>query len=215
MKSKQERSSLFKTFQSQIKCKDKFEEGKINLLQLRKELKEIDDYIFANCEKKDYCIMPLKSDKTIAYYLYHLTRIEDITSNTLILGKKQVFFENKYDSLLSSPIKTTGNELKRDQLVQFSLSLDINQLKHYVDDVYANTNQLINQMNFKESRLKVKDVRKNDLIKLNVVSTDENAFWLVDYWCKKTYAGLFLMPFSRHQMLHLDGCLRIMHKIKK
>lgn len=159
--------------------------------------------------------MPLSTDKTIAYYLYHLTRIEDITSNTLIAGKEQVFFEKHYNKLLNSPIITTGNEIERDKLVEFSTVLDINQLKNYITDVLTNTNNIIKDMSYEDSKTKVSDDRKAELVKLHTVSDNENAFWLVDYWCKKTYAGLLLMPFSRHQMLHLDGCLRIVNKIKK
>ena len=56
--------------------------------------------------------------------------------------------------------------------------------------------------------------RKTELLTLHTVSYYENAFGLVDYWCNKTFAGLLLIPFSRHQMLHLDGCLRIVDYIK-
>lgn len=159
--------------------------------------------------------MPLSKDKTIAYYLYHLARIEDITSNTLICGSQQIFFKNGYDKSLNSPIITTGNEITRENLVKFSSSLNIDILKAYIQDVMKNTDDIISSMTYKESKLKVSEQRKQELLNLNTVSTDENAFWLVDYWCKKTNAGLLLMPFSRHQMLHLTGALRIINKIHK
>lgn len=215
MKTKQERSVIFKEFQTEIKKKNTFDNGKIKLLELRKELKTIYDYIFENCKKEDYSKMPLKNDKTIAFYIYHLARIEDINANTLILNKEQIFFKNIYNQLIKSPIITTGNELDREELIHFSSLLDLKQLKNYVYDVLDNTNKMIKNMTFEETKNIVPTERKNNLVKLNVVSTDENAFWLVDYWCKKTYVGLFLMPFSRHHMLHLDGCLRIMARISK
>lgn len=215
MKTKQERSEIFKSFQTNIKRKDSFELGKEKLMELRGELMSIYDYIFATCSNEDFVKMPLAKDKTIAYYIYHITRIEDITSNTLIAGKEQIFFRNNYDKLLKSPIITTGNEIPRDKLVQFSEMLDINQLKNYTTDVLNNTNNIIKNMSYEDSKTKVAQERKTELLKLNTVSEDENAFWLVDYWCNKTFAGLLLMPFSRHQMLHLDGCLRITKKIKK
>jgi hypothetical protein len=79
----------------------------------------------------------------------------------------------------------------------------------------ANTNRIIQNISFQDSNSKVSAERKAEVIKSNVVSTDESAFWLIDYWCSKTYAGLMLMPFSRHLMLHLDGCLRIIDRLKK
>ena len=190
-----------------------FDAGKQKLLALRAELSAIYDYIFSVCSKDDFCKMPIASDKTIAYYVYHLIRIEDITSNTLIAGKEELFFSEKFDRLLNSPIITTGNELVRDDLIAFSKALDITQLKNYISTVYANTNAIIQNMSFEDSKTKVSAERKAEVIKLNTVSAGQ--MWLVDYWCNKTFAGLMLMPLSRHQMWHLDGCLRIINKIKK
>lgn len=215
MKTKQQRSEVFKLFQTNIKRKKDFEFGKEQLLTLREEFMSVYNFIFDTCNNDDFAKMPLYKDKTIAYYLFHLTRIEDITSNTLILGKKQIFFKRNYDELLNSPIITTGNEIERNNLVEFSSMLEINQLKNYIYEVFSNTNNIIKDMSYEDSRKKVSDERKVELVKLHTVSENENAFWLIDYWCNKTYTGLLLMPFSRHQMLHLDGCLRIISKIKK
>ena len=215
MKTKQERAEIFKLFQANIKKKSTFDEGKKHLLTLREELSAVYDYIFSTCSHDDFHQMPLAKDKTIAYYIFHLIRIEDITSNTLIAGKTQLFFTENFSKSLNSPIITTGNELNRDDLVEFSKMLNIDELKNYVNAVVNNTNTIIQDMTFEESKTKVSDVRKEELLETQTVSIDENAFWLVDYWCKKTYGGLFLMPLSRHHMMHLDGCLRIIGKIKK
>lgn len=48
---------------------------------------------------------------------------------------------------------------------------------------------------------------------LNVVSNDENAIWLIDYWCGKDIRGLIQMPFSRHWIMHIEASLRIKNKI--
>ncbi|MCL2218010.1 MAG: hypothetical protein FWB91_13470 [Defluviitaleaceae bacterium] len=140
--------------------------------------------------------MPIARSKTIAYYIYHLVRIEDIVTNTLIEGKTQLFFSSDY--LLNFPVITTGNEIKRDDLIEFSKMLDIAHLKKYAADVFAGTNEIIHNMSFKDSKTKVSAERKANLLTTKTVSDDENAFWLVDYWCKKTYAGLLFMPLSRH-----------------
>ena len=48
---------------------------------------------------------------------------------------------------------------------------------------------------------------------MNVVSNNENAIWLIDYWCNKDVRGLIQMPFSRHWIMHIEACLRIKNKI--
>jgi hypothetical protein len=37
----------------------------------------------------------------------------------------------------------------------------------------------------------------------------------VDYWSKKTIAGLLLMPPTRHCILHLNEAMRIKEKLRK
>ena len=49
---------------------------------------------------------------------------------------------------------------------------------------------------------------------LNVVSSDEEAVWLIDYWCGKDFRGLIQMPFSRHWIMHTEACLRIIRKLQ-
>lgn len=215
MKTKSELTEIFKAFQESIKKSDSFDAGKQSLLELRKDITAIYDHIFTVCAGEDFCKMPLPKHKTIAYYLYHLTRIEDITSNMLIAGKTQVFFTGGFDKLLNSRVITTGNEIPRDELIEFSKTLNIGELQKYAAAVLANTDEIIRSMSYEVSKMKVSAERRAALIEAECVSTDENAFWLVDYWCKKTYAGLMLMPFSRHQMMHLDNCLHIIEKIKK
>ena len=58
----------------------------------------------------------------------------------------------------------------------------------------------------------LKDCR-NHLESLNVVSSDKNAIWLIDYWCGKDIRGLIQMPFSRHWIMHIEACLRIKKKL--
>ena len=216
MRTKQERSEIFKSFQTSIKKRDTFERGKQDLLVLRADFSLMYGHIFSVLDEDDFCKMPLPKDKTVAYYLYHMIRIEDIISNSLIAGKAQLFFSQGFDASLKSSIITTGNELAREEAAEFSRKLDISRLRSYIDAVMVNTNEIIRDMDFETSKTKVSAEKRAQLVESNVVSTDPNAFWLIDYWCKKTYAGLMLVPLSRHHMMHLDGgCIRIINKLKK
>lgn len=159
--------------------------------------------------------MPLKSDKTIAYYIWHMTRIEDIVANTLINKSNQVLFEYNFDKTIDSPIITTGNEIKRNQLEHFSKKLNINELYKYYITVYESTNEIIRLLKFVDLKTFISEERKNELISLNVVSKEEDAFWLVNYWCNKNYLGLIQMPFSRHLIMHTEGCIRIYNKLRQ
>lgn len=215
MKTKDCLSSLFKHFQQSIKKRDTFDDGKSRLLEFRADLWEIYEFIFKNLSPEEFSKMPLSGEKTIGYYLWHLNRIEDITSNTLILDKAQIFYENGFQTKINSPISTTGNELKREELVGFSQKLDTAQLEKYARAVFDNTDSLIRNITFDQSKIKIDAQKKQKLLELGCVSDDPDAFWLIDYWCGKDYAGLMLMPFSRHQFMHLGNCVKIMNKLGK
>lgn len=60
---------------------------------------------------------------------------------------------------------------------------------------------------------RISDAKRHKLEALNVVSADENAYWLIDYWCGKDVRGLLQMPFSRHWIMHVEACLRIKDKL--
>ena len=75
------------------------------------------------------------------------------------------------------------------------------------------TEEIIRGMTYSDLKAKVSDERKEKLISLGVVSTDENAVWLIDYWCGKDVRGLIKMPFSRHWIMHIEACLRIKEKL--
>ena len=75
------------------------------------------------------------------------------------------------------------------------------------------TEKLIKNLSYTDMRNKISEDRKKTLKCLNVVSTDESAIWLIDYWCGKDIRGLILMPFSRHWIMHIEASLRIKNKI--
>ena len=68
-------------------------------------------------------------------------------------------------------------------------------------------------LSFEDLKRPIPPERKELLELLNVVSRDEEAFWLVDYWCKRDVRGLIQMPFSRHWIMHTEACLRIQNKL--
>ena len=153
--------------------------------------------------------------KTIAYSLWHIFRIEDIVAHTLINCDEQIFFSGDYQKRINSPIITTGNELVRNDISDFSKELDINELYSYISEVKESTEAILRELPYEMLKQKVPAERREILQSMNVVSSDENAVWLIDYWCGKDIRGLIQMPFSRHWIMHIEASLRIRNKIHK
>lgn len=213
-------SDLNKKMQLQINKKDAFDEGIDTLLELRREVMKQIMGFKELLNREDFNAMPFINakgyhNKTIAYSLYHIFRIEDIVSNSLIKKREQIFFKDNYSERMKSHIITTGNELAKQEISIFSSKLNLDELYQYISDVDVSTTQLLKELSYEDLKIKMTEQDKELLKLLDVVSNDDNAIWLIDYWCDKNIQGLIQMPFSRHWIMHIEASNRIKNKIYK
>ena len=211
-------SDLNKTMQAQIKRKDTYKTGIDTLLSLRGQLMQSLVSFKEELRREDFNAIPfINADgyhsKTIAYSIWHIFRIEDIVAHTVINGDEQVFFAGHYKERIHSPIMTTGNELVGRQIEDFSKQLDLKELYSYIFEVRESTEKMLERLSYDELKRKIPEGRKERIKSLKVVSDNEKASWLMDYWCNKDIRGLIQMPFSRHWIMHTEACLRIKNKI--
>ena len=211
-------SELNKTMQTQIRKNDTYEAGIDTLFELRNRLMKILTVFYSELNREEFNAIPfLNADgyhsKTIAYSIWHIFRIEDIVAHILINEDEQVFCTGGYQERINSPIITTGNELEKQQIADFSMQLNLKELYSYIFEVKASTERILKSLSYDEMKKKVSKERKEYLKSLNVVSNHENAIWLIDYWCNKDIRGLIQMPFSRHWIMHIEASLRIRNKI--
>lgn len=210
-------SELNKSVQTQLKKKDTYKAGIDSLFCLRDQLMQTIVSFHDEISREDFNAIPFINAngyhcKTIAYSIWHIFRIEDIVSHTLISEDEQVFFAGNYQERINSPIITTGNELVKQQIADFSKQLEVEELYSYLFEVKKSTEEILKGISYEELKKKVSD-RKENLQLLHVVSDDEKAVWLIDYWCGKDIRGLIQMPFSRHWIMHVEASLRIKNKI--
>ena len=211
-------SELNKTMQTQIRKNDTYEAGIDTLFELRNRLMKILTVFYSELNREEFNAVPfLNADgyhsKTIAYSIWHIFRIEDIVAHILINEDEQVFCTGGYQERINSPIITTGNELEKQQIADFSMQLNLKELYSYIFEVKASTERILKSLSYDKMKKKVSKERKEYLKSLNVVSNHENAIWLIDYWCNKDIRGLIQMPFSRHWIMHIEASLRIRNKI--
>lgn len=212
-------SELNKLIQTRLKKADTYKQGITTLISLRKALLQVVDELRNCLSREDFSVMPCPKakgyhSKTIAYSLWHIFRIEDIVAHTLIADKEQVFFSEGFDKRINSPIITTGNELSGDETAEFSKKLDMDELYNYIKCVDASVTDVLSNLSYNELKIKISEDKRQRLKALNVVSENENAVWLIDYWCNKDVRGLIQMPLSRHWIMHIEACLRIKEKLK-
>lgn len=206
-----------KIAQSKLK-KTSFHEGINEFVELREMLMEEMLSWQQVLSLEDYYAIPFINvegyhSKTIAYSIWHIFRIEDIVVNSLIRRKKEVLFENHFDKEIGADIVTTGNELEKQEIAEFSKKLNIDVLYEYALAVKVNTDEWLKNLTYEDSKKKFGDDDKKRISELGVVSDDENAVWLIDYWCGKDISGLIKMPLSRHWIMHIEAANRIKEKL--
>lgn len=205
-----------KEMQILISKETTFNDGIKALISLRNILFEQITQVISELSDDDFSKMPFKNakgyhNKTIGYSIWHIFRIEDVVAHEMIEENSQILFSNDYIKRINTPIITTGNELKGDEICDFSKKLNLKELYNYAKEVMESTNDIIRKLECKDLKKKYAKYYKEKLI--NSKCVDSNEEWLVDYWCSKNIKGLIQMPFSRHWIMHIEAINRIKSKL--
>ena len=210
----QEWSEKNKKMQTLLGKESTFREGIGVLIELRDDLfRQIASMVNA-CPPEAFCQMPFPKakgyhSKTLAYSMWHIFRIEDIVAHTVIMQDSQILFAQDFYETTRSPIITTGNELRGGDIAGFSKQLDLEALYGYCAAVKDSTDEMLKNLPYKDIKRKFTDEDKQRVIESHSVSPDQDAAWLIDYWCNKDIGGLIKMPFSRHWIMHIEAMCRI------
>ncbi|MCQ2602008.1 MAG: hypothetical protein MJ184_11675 [Treponema sp.] len=185
-----------KEFQKLISKEATFKDGIKILLELRASVFEQITQIVNGYPKKAFNEMPFAGadgyhSKTLAYSIWHIFRIEDIVCHTLILKDKQILDSGNWQKKIGADRITTGNELAGQQIADFSKKPDVKSLYEYAKAVMESTNDFLNSVEYSALKNVFNEEDRQRVIDCGGVSSDENAFWLVDYWCKKKCGRTF------------------------
>ncbi|MCP4580403.1 MAG: DinB family protein [candidate division Zixibacteria bacterium] len=170
-------------------------------------LHSFEDEILGDLSEETIRYIPPKFNHSIAWIIWHLARIEDVTMNLLVTGTPQCLIRNDWLKKLKINICHTGNAMSDDDVAQLSSDIEIEALKAYRIAVGRNTSKIV-------KKLKQEDFKKSvDPSRLQRIWDEkamlENAAGIVRYWGRRDIAGLLLMPPTRHCFLHLNEARRV------
>ena len=74
--------------------------------------------------------MVTSKDETIAWALWHIARLEDLTMNLLVSGGEQVW-NREWARCLGTAVADTGNAMSDDQIMELSKALRPAELLQY------------------------------------------------------------------------------------
>ncbi len=158
--------------------------------------------------------MPFDSFSSIAWNLWHITRIEDAVCNILIADEPQIFSKTLKERMGAS-LMDTGNAMDLKEAIAFSKAIKMNELLNYRFKVGEKSQKIIKRLSRLDFKKKPHKRQLDRLLKENVIINHKESIWLLDFWSKKTIAGLLLMPITRHQIVHLNNCMKLKAKFMK
>jgi len=172
------------------------------------------DEIWEGLTSEAFAAMPMPKGKSIAWNIWHVTRIEDLAANILIRETEQVL-DNEWLKRLNVTVKDTGNAMTNDEIASFSQSISMDELRNYRNAVGLKTKNVLTTLTPSDMGRKVNKESIERILAEGGVTTHSDSIWLLDFWGRKNIAGILLMPVTRHQIMHLNGCVKLKKRLTK
>lgn len=165
-----------------------------------------------NCYRQ---LQDTKTNRTILYDVWHSTRIEDITVSILVKDSVQVINTDDWQTKLNTKVSDTGNAMDSSEILKLSSELNIKSLIDYRMEVARQTQRVLDSLTPDDLKRKFSKEQSQRIIAEKAVLEQEKSIWLIDFWGKKNVAGILLMPATRHQLVHINACLKLKKKCKR
>ena len=151
--------------------------------------------------------VPQNEEHSVAWLLWHMARIEDVTMNMLVAGEAQLFNRGNWDERLGVTVHNTGNAMDEQTVRQLSETVNLEALRAYRQAVGRQTRKIVEGLRPEQLKQKVDPARLQQVLDGGAVLP--KAQDLIDYWGRRTIAGLLLMPPTRHNFIHLNEAQRL------
>jgi hypothetical protein len=174
-------------------------------------LRSFEDEILGGLAEQQMRIIPRNLDHSIAWVLWHMTRIEDATMNLLVAGSPQVLLREDWLERMEIPVRDTGNAMDPDGVADLSAAINVQALQAYRLSVGRRTRAIVNQLQPHELKQKVDPARLGQMTAEGAVRAEASG--LLEYWSRLTITGLLLMPPTRHAFVHWNEALLIKQKM--
>ena len=172
-----------------------------------------DDELWQGLTEAAFRAIPPKGEHSIAWMLFHIARIEDITMNLLIAGTPQLYIKDNWSKKLKSTVPHSANKMDNESVARLSAAVDMKALREYRIAVGKRTRAIVKKIRTEELKQKINPIRLQKVLAEGAVIPE--AMEIVNYWGSRTIAGLLLMPATRHNLLHLNEALRVKQKLSK
>jgi hypothetical protein len=155
-------------------------------------------------------LIPRACEHSIAWLIWHMTRIEDVTMNLLVAGSPQVLLREGWIEQMKISVRDTGNGMTADNVADLGKSISLEALRAYRLSVGRRTRDIVKLLQPEQLKQKVDPTRLQQITREGAVLAAGSG--VLEYWGGLTLTGLLLMPPTRHNYIHWNEALRIKQK---
>lgn len=170
-----------------------------------------EDEVLNDMTEEEIRRIPPNDEHSIAWILFHIARIEDITMNMLVAATPQLFVKESWASKMNVSIIHSANKMDDVSVAILNANVDIDGLRTYRRAVGRRTREIVKNLDPQDFKQRVNTSRLRKVMEEGALVPE--ALEILNYWSKRTIAGLLLMPPIRHNFLHLNEALRVKQKI--
>lgn len=166
-----------------------------------------EDEILGDMTEQQVRSIPHNCENSVAWCIWHIARIEDITMNLLVAGRPQVLLKENWLARMNITVRDSGNNMSAEGIAHLSQTIDLEELHAYRLVVGRHTRQIVARLQAQDLQRRVDPQRLQTVWDQAAVVIEASA--IVEYWSKRTIAGLLLMPATRHALVHLNEAYRL------
>jgi hypothetical protein len=170
-----------------------------------------EDEILDGLSVEQMRIIPQNLAHSIAWVLWHMTRIEDATMNLLVAGSPQILLQEDWLERMEILVRDTGNAMDTTGVVELSATINVPAMRAYRRSVGRRTRTIVKHLEPQELQQKIEPARLREMTTQGAVRAEADD--LLNYWGGLNISGLLLMPPTRHAFIHWNEALRIKQKI--
>ncbi len=155
---------------------------------------------------------PDAGSHSIAWLLWHIARIEDVTMNLLVAGQPQVL-DSEWTGRLGLARRDVGTGMDDAEVADVSARIDIGALLAYRLAVGGCTRTIVGGLQPADLWQAIEPPRIAELLAAGAVSGAARD--LAETWATWKKVRFLLMPATRHSFTHLNEARRLRSKVRR
>jgi hypothetical protein len=156
--------------------------------------------------------IPKPGQNSIVWLLWHITRIEDMTINTLTMEQPQVL-DADWAARLNVPFRNCGASMEADEVAAFSAQIAPGALLDYRAAVGCRTRESVPALSAEQVKMAVPTATVQKLVDEGSISA--KGHWLFEYYLKRSKGFFLTRTATSHNFIHLNEAGRVRAKFFK